>query len=87
MLLKPLGQMFGVSTVATRLAPREPFGKRTTLPATAGRLIGLLGRRPSGRCAHVQQANGAARQRFSAVGAGRHLRIELENMLSIYRIE
>lgn len=74
-VLEPLGQVLGVAAVATRLAPREPFAERPTLPAAAAaRLVGLRRRRPAGRGAHVQQANGAARQRFAAVRAGRHLR-------------
>lgn len=86
-VLEPLGQVLGVAAVATRLAPREPLAERPTLPAAAAaRLVGLRRRRPAGRGAHVQQANGAARQRFAAVRAGRHLRGEREKYIEYSEI-
>ena len=65
-LVEPLRQMLGVTTVAAGLAPAEPLRERLRLPPDLA-VDGLALRYRPHRRAHVQQAECATGQRFPAV--------------------
>merc|ERR1719309_1863171 len=70
MQAEPLDEMAGVAAVPTRLAPGEPLRELRHLAVLGARpdlrpLCGQCGAGP-GRRAHVDQADGASRQRLAA---------------------